>query len=807
LALPFPFLASQGRSGWGDWWGGLLLAGVLLAGPTQGQARLNLALERGANHGYPLVLWSTKALPGVALHFDSTVFRQGRSSLRFDLDSAADTPYAHLYTLFSYPVDSVRGHIVTVSGWLRTRGFRGRAGLYAYVHTPHIAGDVGLDRLEKVDSLPAAADWHRVELRLPVKATATAFGLGMRVLGSGHIWFDDLQVSINGRPLADAAQPGTEALLLSPSDMLAPNWDFEQLPPVAARPAAGGFSLKLDSLQPQHGRYALRVMPTTTAPHPPNQTVYLGTLALARLRGQVLTVRGYWRQPDADATPEGPAFAYALLGHDAQASTLVFYLASRHVVLTVPQRPGPAWTLFTLTIPVPDDASLAALSLAVQPRGSAPLLLDNLQFSLAGRPYVPAAPALAAAPTAAESAWLRQHASPLALPDAGSAPMDLSAFGAFVGAARVVGLGEATYGAQDIIRMKNRLVRYLIEQKSFTGVALEAPEPACAALNTYIETGQGDPARLLRPLGIWNTPEVLALVRWLRAHQQPGGRLFLAGIDMQVPEQALEALRRATPPADTFAQAQLNQLATALVALGGPDNAAPSLSQPPDQAANPLLQGVRRLAGELRAGFDTRAKLTGSFGPAGHALATQLHYLRLLEQGATFRSLPPDLADNYRAACLAENVARLAQPDNLAGPAPKIVVWAHNSLIARAAGPQRYAMGQWLAGSLGPSYVALGFAFGQGQYAAEGSADTFYTASAQAAPPGSYEAWFATQPAAFLLDLRRPVLNEANAWLFQQQLFREVGRREQVRNFRPHYLRTEFDGVLYLPTSAAARPL
>ena len=796
------------RSSRGGWWGGLLLAGILLAGPAQGQARLNLALERDANHGHPLVLWSSKALPNVALHFDSTVFRQGRSSLRFDLDSAADTPYAHLYTLFSYPVDSVRGRIVTVSGWLRTRGFRGRAGLYAYVHTPPIAGDVGLDRLEKVDSLPAAADWRRVELRLPVKATATAFGLGMRVLGSGHIWFDDLQVSSNGRPLADAPQFGTEALLLNPADMLAPNWDFEQLPPAAARPAASGCSLQLDSLQPQHGRYALRIIPTTTATRPPSQPVYLGTLALARLRGQVLTVRGYWRQPTADAALVGPAFAYALLGHDTQANTLVSYLASRHVVLPAPQRPGPAWTLFILTIPVPDDASLAALSLAVQLHGSASLLLDNLQFSLAGQPYVPAAPALAAAPTAAESTWLRQHASPLALPDAESAPMDLSAFGAFVGAARVVGLGEATYGAQDIIRMKCRLVRYLIEEKGFSGVALEAPEPACAALNAYIETGQGDPTRLLRPLGIWNTPEVLALVRWLRAHQQqPGSRLFLAGIDMQVPEQALEALRRATPPADKFAQAQLNQLATALAALGGPSNVASSLRQPPDPAANPLLQSVRRLTGELRAGFDTRAKLTGSFGPAGRDLATQLHYLRLLEQGATFRSLPPDLAGNYRAASLAENVARLAQPDGLAGPAPKIVVWAHNSLVARAAGPQRYAMGQWLAGSLGPGYVALGFAFGQGQYAAEGSAGTFYTATAQAAPPGSYEAWFATQPAAFLLDLRRPVLTEASAWLFQQQLFREVGRREQVRNFRPHHLRTEFDGVLYLPTSAAAHPL
>ena len=99
----------------------LLFALLLLPLLAPAQARLNLALEPTANHGQPLVLWSRQVFAGTTLAFDMVTFRQERGSLRLALeptDKADDPAYAALYTLFSFPVDSVRGRLITVSAWL-----------------------------------------------------------------------------------------------------------------------------------------------------------------------------------------------------------------------------------------------------------------------------------------------------------------------------------------------------------------------------------------------------------------------------------------------------------------------------------------------------------------------------------------------------------------------------------------------------------------------------------------------------------------------------------------------------------------
>ncbi len=64
---------------------------------------------------------------GTTLAFDTVTFRQGRRSLRLALeptDKADDPAYAALYTLFLFPVDSVRGRLIMVSAWVFQQRFR-----------------------------------------------------------------------------------------------------------------------------------------------------------------------------------------------------------------------------------------------------------------------------------------------------------------------------------------------------------------------------------------------------------------------------------------------------------------------------------------------------------------------------------------------------------------------------------------------------------------------------------------------------------------------------------------------------------
>jgi hypothetical protein len=104
-------------------------------------------------------------------------------------------------------------------------------------------------------------------------------------------------------------------------------------------------------------------------------------------------------------------------------------------------------------------------------------------------------------PTGAEAARpvvteLKARAVPLGGTDG------LAAFGAAVGDARVVALGEAAHGTREFIQAKQRLVEYLVAQKGFTEMMAE-PNDADAA-------GLAD--RLHIQLSSWkvDTPEALA---------------------------------------------------------------------------------------------------------------------------------------------------------------------------------------------------------------------------------------------------------------------------------------------------------
>jgi erythromycin esterase len=793
------------------WLLALLLLGASHAAPAQ--ALLNLGLEPRANHGYPLALWATRKAPGGRVQFDSTIFRQGRGSLHFTLVEEEERVLMAVYT-DKLPLDSVQGQLAVVSGWVRTRGFRGRAGFYAFAHTPTTEG-YSTDRATALDSLPADTDWRRLELRLPVKAVAQAAGIGIQAIGSGQVWFDEVQVRVNGRLLGQAPLPGTSALLLSAAEALTPNWDFERPLPRLTRPAPASGTATLDSAQPQHGRRYLRL--ARAREQAELATVfYLGTLKLApELLGKSLQVTGYWRQPLASPASGGaPGFGYALLGQDQPIKSYTsdspaHWSTSQLLPLPPTPAPGAQWVPFSLLIPIPNNQQdLPSLALYLRlPTGA--VEVDNLNFGLNGAPYVPAGPPTPPAPTAAETTWFRSVLKPLNLAAPATDFQDLAPLGSLVGPARVVGLGEAVPGSHELATMKQRLARYLISQKGFTGLALDASPAPCAALNDYLQTGQGEPVPLLRALGPpWATTELLDLVRWLRSYNQahPGAKVWVAGLDPQQPHLALAQLAQTIAASDDFAQSRLRQLAPLLAATAHPSGASLDLRRHPDQAQDSLLPAVRRVLAELASGLDTRAKL-GSGSLNLQLLDRQRHYLRLVEQGATLHRLPPDEAPNYREACLAENVQYLSQHEGPGGGPAKLLLWGSNALLGNSIVPYRHALGQWLRATYSAGYVALGLAVGQGTYATRNPSGQLAATPLAPAPTGAYEAWLRTGPPAFYLALNKLELQDANGWLFQQQLLRDADWRATPYPFKLHSLRNEFDAVLFLRDSTPVRPV
>ena len=90
-------------------------------------------------------------------------------------------------------------------------------------------------------------------------------------------------------------------------------------------------------------------------------------------------------------------------------------------------------------------------------------------------------PPTSAALVRAVAAELRAHAKPLQTGQQGDEWANLEAFGAAVGEARIVALGEAARGTREFGGLKLRLVEYLVKNKGFTVLVATNPEDAAGA--------------------------------------------------------------------------------------------------------------------------------------------------------------------------------------------------------------------------------------------------------------------------------------------------------------------------------------
>ena len=99
-------------------------------------------------------------------------------------------------------------------------------------------------------------------------------------------------------------------------------------------------------------------------------------------------------------------------------------------------------------------------------------------------------------PTSAAIAELRTRAIVIPTLDLNADPQQFSAIGAAIGDARIVGMGEGSHGSREFFAFKDRLYKYLVENKGFTVFAMEASW-AAGAQSTDIS--RAVPARRRRP--------------------------------------------------------------------------------------------------------------------------------------------------------------------------------------------------------------------------------------------------------------------------------------------------------------------
>lgn len=289
---------------------------------------------------------------------------------------------------------------------------------------------------------------------------------------------------------------------------------------------------------------------------------------------------------------------------------------------------------------------------------------------------------------------------------------------------RIIGLGEATHGTREFFRLKNRILRFLVEELGFRLLALEANFTEMLEIDKYIRNHDGDPMPFSRQW-IWKTKEMLSIIEWLKDFNEtrvPEDQVRFYGFDIQTARRSasflVDYLERVDPEYVNTVREHLDLLAKQGLQLykAGIEEA--------------KLAPARRIVSDLRATMESRRSdyLSKSSEPLWE-FASQ--HLTVLEQATTFGEevqgcdgLFNENALCFREKAMANNIEWVLDHEQT----ESIAIWAHNEHVNKikttSGGYNVESMGNHLANTFGDEYYAIAFEFGKGDFLARGKSDT-----------------------------------------------------------------------------------
>jgi erythromycin esterase-like protein len=381
-------------------------------------------------------------------------------------------------------------------------------------------------------------------------------------------------------------------------------------------------------------------------------------------------------------------------------------------------------------------------------------------------------------------AWINAHAQPLdraaEAVDNGK-DKDLGFLASALRGTTLCGLGEASHGTHEFYLLKLRLVRYLVTHLHYRHLGLEYEAGAIEALNTYVQTEQGDARALVRPLHLYATEELYQLVQWVAAYNQtqaPADRVTLFGFDTNYTP-AYQAAAAATCLA--YVQQHPTHVAAATAAepvftkiKASPTNVLFELTDPEVAALHQATSAVRAVPSHSDAAFLRFAQ-----------------QLALLDEGT--RLGDPLARDQF----MADNIVAYQQLHP-----GKTMLWGHNVHLAKDTTMTGYrGTGYYLRRRYGPRYYALGFDTYQGQVhvLAKGEfvAESFTaqpTSFSALLAQGQYPLFFLPLPAAQQLGATNRFITHINSnWSKQRELPMRPG--------------IDFNGLVFVRQTTASIPL
>jgi hypothetical protein len=174
------------------------LSGSSVPGFGQTTTRATVQQELGFEQQTDAALKGWYTNPPGTVTADDQVAHTGRWSARLERDEKSAGTFSVMTR--KLPVDFAGG-TVELRAYLRLKDVTGYAGLWMRQDA-----DGAMLSLENMQSqqVKGTRDWAEYHITLPIDSNAQQLFFGVLMAGTGTLWADDLQLIVDGRPVAEA---------------------------------------------------------------------------------------------------------------------------------------------------------------------------------------------------------------------------------------------------------------------------------------------------------------------------------------------------------------------------------------------------------------------------------------------------------------------------------------------------------------------------------------------------------------------------------------------------------------------------
>jgi erythromycin esterase len=465
------------------------------------------------------------------------------------------------------------------------------------------------------------------------------------------------------------------------------------------------------------------------------------------------------------------------------------------------------WNRYAIEIELP--ANTQFIVFGVRSTGEGIAWFDDLVLELDGA-SLQAIPTFGKPASTAEMSWLARTASTISSVNSGATRSDLAPFSRAVAGAHVVGLGEGTHGTSEFQRLKHRLLEHLAVSGGPTVFALEDDQVQAAAVNQFIQTGQGDARKIMGKLyTVTQTGEMLDLVNWMREFNLTArSKVEFVGFDLTDPRPSMDsvlAFLRSTEPAyvATAESAYRN------LRIEWDNN---RVLRQTDSSADSWVRTTTAVLAHLKAkGTNYRLRLDTA------SVARLIQHANLVQQHADYLRPSNVVAGSvFRDSVMAEN---LLWELSRRPVGTRVIVAGHNEHVTKKPGK----MGHFLSRALGDRYRAYALSTHEGIYSANQSSRPGFVAQTPTStgdgvrrrwdvfqlhpgPGGSFEAaMHGLEKPRLFVDFRAARSDSVGArFLDTPREFRLIGAAPNEWGFDVQAIGKFFDGVFFIDRTRAS---